>query len=234
MILGFTTGKPGAIALSEKLSIFRELGCNALELGLINADESERWEAIGSLAPEDLKDFTYLSLHTPALKFVYNHDQSTKAVLTRIQALYERLHFQYAVIHPDRVKDWSVFKDFSFPLAIENMDHNKEAGRTAESLQEIFRQIDAKMVLDVNHCFTNDPSMQVAKELYSAFRERIVEIHVSGYETSHDPLFSTKQDGIIAAIPDYELPIIIESGTHHEQDIRSEYEYIRQRLRNKE
>ena len=68
-----------------------------------------------------------------------------------------------------------------------------------------------RFVLDVNHVFTNDETMRLAEELYERVGRRLAEIHLSGYAGYHEPLHYTKQTKIIAAIRDFNVPVIIES-----------------------
>lgn len=78
---------------------------------------------------------------------------------------------------------------------------------------ERIMQIDERFrfVLDVNHVFTNDATMRLAQEFYDRVGRRLAEIHLSGYAGYHEPLHYTRQTKIIAAIRDWNVPIIIES-----------------------
>ena len=67
--------------------------------------------------------------------------------------------------------------------------------------------------------------MGLAKDFYSKFKDRIAQIHLSGYTGYHDPIFQTKQEEIIKAIQDFEVPIIIESVLAPE-DLEKERQYI--------
>jgi hypothetical protein len=136
------------------------------------------------------------------------------------------------VIHPDRVLDWNVFKDYSFSVAIENMDNRKPWGQTVNDLRSLFAEYDFKMVLDLNHCHVNDETMGLAKELYAAFKERIVAIHLSGYyhHDPHAPLYLTKQRDILEALPTSDLPIILEGSMDNAGDLAKEYDYVWQYL----
>jgi hypothetical protein len=232
MILGFTTGPLGGISIKEKIRTYKDLGCRAIELGLVAAKEQERWDEINKLESEDLAAFEHVFLHAPGKEFIYGRNEDTKRTLENIQKLYEKFHFAHAVIHPDRVEDWEVFKEYGFPIAVENMDHRKEMGRTIEDLRGIFSKVDVSMVLDVNHCYANDSTLELAKDMYVAFRERISEIHLSGFRELHDPLHETKQIEIIQAVPNFDLPIIIEGSFPTAEDIRAEFEYIKNNLSN--
>ena len=72
--------------------------------------------------------------------------------------------------------------------------------------------------------------MALAKEFYDRFRGKIVQIHLSGYQGFHDPLFKTKQSEIIRAIEDLSVPIIIESILDP-KELSAEIEYAKQKIK---
>lgn len=170
--------------------------------------------------------FSYYSLHAPAVDFIYRDDEVTHSLLSRIEKLHEKYNFDLIVFHPDIVEDFTIFQKYNIPLAFENMDHRKSVAVDIEGMKEIFALVDAKMVLDLNHCYTIDPSMNLAREFYDNFKDKIAEIHLSGFETFHEPLYKTKQLEIIEAIPDLNLSIIIEAGQNSVEDIKNEFGYI--------
>lgn len=110
MILGFNVGRSGILSLRERIALYKNLGCKAIEISLIDADDKERWAGVGELTPDDFESFEHLSLHAPALNFFYADNDATRRVLAEIQKLYEKLNFKHAIIHPERVARWEVFK----------------------------------------------------------------------------------------------------------------------------
>lgn len=219
MLLGFPTGciKTLDPIAKETFAVFRGLGCNAIELTC--KDDESIAKLINEIKSEDLSGFEYVSLHAPA---IYN--EYTFGLLQKAQEIF---HFDTIVIHPDEIESLNMLLGTNLPFAIENMDWRKEIGKYVDSMQAIFEKIDVSMALDLNHCFTNDPSMHLATEMYAAFGKRIKEVHVSGFEKLHEPLFRTKQLGILSAIPDRNLPIIMESGCADLEEVKKEYEYVR-------
>jgi hypothetical protein len=220
MLLGFSTGclyKTHEPIARETFAVFRGLGCNAIEL-TCNDDEAII-KLLAEIRPKDLDGFTYVSLHAPAI-----HNKYTLDLLQRAQDIFQ---FKTIVVHPDEVDSLNVFLGSKLPLAIENMDWRKDIGKYVESMQDIFKKSDFPMALDLNHCFTNDPSMRLAAEMHAAFGQRIVELHLSGFDHLHEPLFRTKQTEILEAIPDKNLPIIIESGCESVEDAKKEFEYVK-------
>ncbi|MEK9130070.1 MAG: hypothetical protein AAB526_01575, partial [Patescibacteria group bacterium] len=66
------------------------------------------------------------------------------------------------------------------------------------------------------------------------FKDIIKEIHLSGYEIFHDPLYRTKQAEIIKYCKKLDVPIIIESTFEKSDDaevVAKEYNYILENLK---
>jgi len=239
MILGFSTGclyrtKKYHRVSKEIVEEYINLGCNAIELNCLS---SENFQAIlDNISKNDLARFEYVSVHAPS--FGKLTDEETRNALDLAQKVYKKLNFNHLVIHPDEVKDWSIFEKHSFPISIENMDSRKNAGKTIESMDEIFSKYDVPMTLDLNHCFTNDSSMKLASDMAEKFKDRIGEIHLSGCDeykqpSYHDPIYQTKQQEILDAIPNGDIPIIIESACNDMTDVRQEYAYVKQYLKDR-
>lgn len=232
MKLGFSTGvlyKTNISPISKQaLAIMRALGCNAIELG---CNRPERVKFLMDIDRADLAGFEYVSLHAPAKDFFYGDNWTARGLLTAIQAAQARLGLAAVVIHPDSVTDWAVFKDYSLPIAVENMDNRKPMGQTVASLQPLFSGNDFKMVLDLNHCHINDPTMSLARELYAAFADKITHMHISGYgQDLHHPLYLTGQQDILRALPESDLPVIIESSVDDLSQLEKEYDYVRRHV----
>lgn len=220
MLIGFSTvslSKTHKRVSAETFEFFRLLGCNAIEVMCAGDEDLEK--LVGEIVPNDLRDFEYMALHAPAI-----YEAKTLKLLKKAQDIFG---FKTIVIHPDEVENWEMLKRFSLPFAIENMDWRREIGKYTESMEEIFKKHDMPMVLDLNHCFTNDPSMKLAEEMREKFAEKIKEIHLSGFEQEHEPLFKTKQKEILNAIYDENLPIVIESECETVEDAGKEFEYVR-------
>jgi len=230
MILGFSSGclfKTHDGMAGETFDVFKKIGCNAIEIMCHDVADIPK---LAEISLEDLRGFEHISLHAPIFKDI--SAEELEKMLRHIETAHKIIGFAYVVVHPDKITDWKIFSDFSIPFAIENMDNRKETCRNVADLKKVFEQVDMKMVLDVNHCFSNDPTMKLAGEFVEAFRERIVGIHLSGFETFHDPLYKTQQREIMDAVFDKNLPIIIESGCQSVDDVEKEYEYIKNNLIN--
>lgn len=236
MKVGFTTGiayqsinplSTEAINICGKISTANlEINCvGGLDIGDISADK---------IPPEDLEIFKSVSLHAPCKDFVVRDDAKTRTILDRIQEMTRKTPFAFVLFHPDLIEDCNVLLEYTFPIAIENMDKRKKFGLTANDLKRFFDIINCKFVLDVNHCFTIDPSMQLACELTELFSDRLVGVHLSGYANYHDPLFQTKQGVILDHIPVQNIPITIESvftGLNLQENMQREYDYVMRYLK---
>ncbi|MDO8240821.1 MAG: hypothetical protein Q7T51_02500 [Candidatus Moranbacteria bacterium] len=230
MILGFSSGclhKTHDRMAKGTFDVFRKLGCNAIEIMCYDVESVSR---LAEISLDDLQGFEHISLHAPLLQEVSAED--LEGVLRQIEVAQKRIGFAYVVVHPDKSIDWKTLSKFAIPFAVENMDNRKDFYRNVADLQELFAQFDAKMVLDLNHCFVNDSTMQLAKEFVKAFPDRIAGIHLSGFETFHDPLHKTQQQEILDAVFNKNIPIIIESGCETELDVEKEYLYVKNKLSN--
>ncbi|MFH1427317.1 MAG: hypothetical protein ABIG60_02195 [Patescibacteria group bacterium] len=235
MLLGFSTGffyKFGQPMSREAILICKKLGCKAIELcGVM----PERINLLKNIKKIYLQNFKYISLHSSGL-MKYKNNKKTKLMLEIIQEAHNRLNFNCVIIHSDLIEDWTVFKNYTFPIAVENMDLMKKSGKTPRSFKKILANEKIKLVLDLNHCYTNDKSMKLAEEFYHNFKNQICEIHLSGYKDKnnlHVPLLKTKQIKILKAIPDKNMPIIIESACENIIEAEKEYNYIKNYLCNK-
>lgn len=214
----------------DNIQLFIDCGCNALEVMCHDLGEVNK---LDSILPY-LKNFIYISIHLPG-GLRYSNNEETRTLLKKIESYYLKIKAQLAVVHPDLVDDWEVFNDFKINWAIENMDDQKEKYRDKHDLKEFFNEHgNWGLVLDVGHCNANDKSMGLADELISEFKDRIKEIHLSGYEIFHDPLYRTKQTEIIHYCKKLEVPIIIES-TFEISDgvggVKKEFDYIMENLK---
>ena len=228
MLLGFATGdlyKTHQRLSLETFDAYRKIGANAIELTIAGMDEAPK---LLEFEQKDFAGFRYVSIHAPSFdRFDINSTIKFRETLDIFEKFCGKVRVNAIVFHPDEIGEWAIFDNYTFPVLIENMDWKKEIGKYVESMQEVFGKCDAPMVLDLNHCFTNDPTMSLAHEMIDAFRERIMEIHLSGYEKSHDPLFQTQQTEILEAIFDQNIPIIIESECDSVEDAKKEFEYVR-------
>ncbi len=230
MELGFSSGilhktscKP--ISLGA-LDLFLNLGCSAIELPARNY---ERIDQILQLPQDSLSAFSYTSLHLPAEMSYYDEGEMDDLV-DLLYRCHDRFEFNTLVLHPDVIDDWEAIVNLDLPIAIENSDWRKDVFKEYDDLYDLFQRYPKfNMVLDINHCYTNDSSLESARRFYEEFKDRIVHVHLSGFSELHEPLFATRQDEIIAATP-REYPIIIESVVSSIKEVEKEFLYIKNKI----
>jgi len=231
--IGFSHGdlfKIHDVYTKKNIELLKACGSNAIE---INCHHARETKLLDSILPF-IKNFDYVSLHVPC-DIRYGNNPETRTLLSKLENFYIKTSACLAVIHPDLVDDWDVFGDYNINWAIENMDTRKKEFKNVSSLKGFFTSYPSwSLVLDVGHCNDNDKSMLLAKNIILEFKGRIKEIHLSGYEVFHDPLYRTKQIEIIDCCKLLDVPIIIESafevidGT---EGIKKEMDYIIENLK---
>ena len=227
--LGFSTGVLHKThRTKDALKIMKDLGYDTVELGFVKLNRIEEgW--LEELSEKDLGGFEHISFHAPV--FNYGKNEGTDYIFKKIEKINNMRKLDAVVFHPDPIEDFGVFHEVNFNVALENMDNRKNSYHKAKDFDEIFSQTNKyKLVLDVNHIYTNDASMELAKSFYQKLKDRIVEIHLSGYAGYHEPLFQTKQVNIIKAVQNIKMPIIIESLLSLE-DLEKERNYILKNLK---
>lgn len=235
MQLGISTGC--LYKLMDRISIkaistCRDFGFETIELMVYSLKDVD---SLRGLTKDDLSGFKYISLHGPGHDIMNSLSiTGHKKVLSSFQEFYERLKFDCLVLHPGEwITDWEIFNDYSLPIAFENMDWQHKIASDIFSLKEIFSNKNFKMVLDLNHCYTHDPSMELADNMYNEFKNIIKHLHLSGienYNDAHVPLYRSQREKIIDAVPNFDLPIIIESEFADMEDAKKEVEYVKNKL----
>jgi hypothetical protein len=174
-----------------------------------------------------VKNYSYRSIHLPS-NVRYGNNAATKELLTKVMNFYRAISADLALVHPDIVDDWSVFDAFPLVWATENMDNRKRSHKNVDDIEHFFnRNSGWKLVLDLNHCYSNDTSMRLAEELIEKFRDKIAEVHLSGYTKYHEPLYQTKQEAILQFCRQTKAPIIIESTFTSPAEVEKEMDYIK-------
>lgn len=224
--LGFSHGvlyRVMEVYSAEAIQIYRNLStAGIIEICCNKAEDLPKLKMLIPL----IQDFQYCSLHLPCHNR-YANDAKTRELLTKLAEFYFAVKAQLALVHPDLVDDWTVFNDFPLNWAVENMDNRKSLFKAPPDFTEFFSSHPSwKLVLDLNHIFSNDSSMQLQNHFISQLRPKIREIHLSGYAGYHEPLFQTKQLEILRDCQFENVPIIIESTFDQVADVALEYQYI--------
>ena len=210
----------------EALSILRNSGCRVVELNsqILEHIGNEKYDQI---IATNLAGFEYVSMHADVFEY---GKPGTAEILKEIEHLNHIRQLDLVVFHPDIIFDFGVLANIDLKVGIENMDHNKKSFRSVEDIKDILDRFPKfGFVLDVNHILTNDPTLKSVSTFFDVLGGKIVQYHLSGYKTLHDPLFKTKQVEIIQAMQIKNLPIIVESLLAPE-DIVRERNYILENL----
>jgi|AntRauTorcE11897_2_1112592.scaffolds.fasta_scaffold13269_3 sugar phosphate isomerase/epimerase len=213
----------------ESIKILRSTNTNAIEVHYRGEDSLNRIKE----TLKQIKEFKYRSMHAPS--FIYRDNQETRDLLDKVVKFYNLIGASLAVVHPDKVENWNVFNNYpDINWAVENMDEQKDRYTGVKDFVEFFKENDNwGMVLDLGHCKANDKTMKLAQDFIDAFKDRIKEIHLSGYEILHEPLFRTKQKEIIKPCNQMDVPIIIESTFEiddSKEEVLKEFNYILESL----
>ncbi len=181
--IGFSTG---ALALSDFRLALEELQgqpVDAVELSALRYPELR--PLLDALETLTLTPYKYKSIHAPSS---FGAGQEAEIV--------DRLRHSVPrdwpiVLHPDTIRDFSVWRVFGKQLAIENMDRRKPVGRTVEELNVIFEKLpEATFCFDIGHARQCDTTMTEAYRILREYSKRLCQVHVSEVNTAsrHDPL----------------------------------------------
>ena len=236
MNFGFSTGcfymfmEPISL---KAINICQNFKFNIIEL---NACTLERINLLKDIRKEDLQDFEYVSVHAPDHDVMSKLDsRGHKKVFDILEDAYKRLKFNSLVLHPGEwIVDWEIFNNYTLPIAFENNDWRHKIGADVKSLKEILKNKNFKLVLDINHCYTNDSSMELTKEIYNNFKNKVTHYHLSGienYKEPHVPLYRSQGKKLTDNIPNKDIPIIIESVFTDLKDAQKEIDFLRKNIK---
>jgi sugar phosphate isomerase/epimerase len=233
MDIGFSTGCFHKIYLDtiteETIQTYSENGITILELLVKNDFILNKLLKIDKSI---FNKFSRLSFHAP-VNLIYKNSKETIGLLNKIRDVVRNFGIKVVVIHADIVGDWSVFdKYLEIAIAVENMDDRKSIGQHPQDLLPLLNNSNLGFVLDLQHIFVNDNSMELAFEFLNKFKDRLSEIHISAYnkELNHHLLFQEKQEIIITTLKKIleikDVPVIIESPIDKVEDLKLEWDYI--------
>jgi hypothetical protein len=228
MTLGFANGNLYSIYSEFEdrldnivLNYFNPPHTNAIELHFLK-DYSKMHQVL-EIDKERFNAFEYISIHAPGI--TYKQDNKSREVLNLLEKITNYLNIRNIVIHPNKVENWNVFKDyFHLPIAVENMDNRKNSYQYTKNFENLLEKYPIKITLDLLHCYTLDKSMKLADNFHRKFKGHIAEYHISGYP--HQPLHITQENIILSSIQNPNLPIIIESNFRSRKGPELEMEYI--------
>lgn len=184
MKIGFNSGalRKCGMSLLDTVKFAKRIGSNAFELSFFTSDSLLKFELTEELI-ELLSSFDYLSAHAPfnvAENLNYQDDELTRKVVAKLKELIDKLPIEGIVFHPTDVKDFDFLDGLDLPILIENMDARKGSFKDVDDFKKLKEKYDFGFVLDVEHSFENDSSMESTRNLIEVMGDRLKEVHLSG------------------------------------------------------
>lgn len=195
--------------LDHKLKACMDVGATALEI-----DFTIECLSVSEKPPRELVDrvrsFDYVSLYAPT-NVCYRETDYAKDAIKRLQAIARLFGVKNVVFHPTSVRDFNWLDETGLPILLGNMDSGKRNFRWPESFQNLFREHHRfGLALNLQHAYENDRNMECAYLLAERFRERIGQVHFSGFtpQEPHWPIYGA-QNGpkIRGVIHELDLPV---------------------------
>lgn len=208
MTIGFSTGALSSGDFNAALSALRGTNASAIELSALRIKEFDPLlQALNSLP---LERYDYIAIHAPS------DFEITMEAQVAYRLLEEVPHKWNVVVHPDVIRDYTLWAPLGNRLCIENMDKRKSFGRTLKELNSTFDRLpNARLCLDLAHIRQVDPTMSQAVELIDAMSSSIAQIHISDLNGvgSHLPLSTAAINAYqrVASRLPHGIPVIIES-----------------------
>jgi len=171
----------------------------------------------------------YVSIHAPS-----KIEQENEALVAkRLRGLLTR--GWPIVVHPDAIRDFSLWREFGSLLCIENMDKRKPIGRSANELGLVFDQLpEASLCFDIGHARQVDTTMTEAYLILEEFGGRLRQVHISEVDTGsrHNPLSYASImafQEVAHRIPE-SVPIILQTPAADEAEMMGEIAKAREAL----
>lgn len=206
---GFSTGALAKSDVKRALSMAAQHDTGAIEYSALRIGELEMM--VNFLIHQQASHFGYVAFHAPS-RFDASDE---KRVVELLRVLVEKLGL-HIVIHPDAIHDYALWRTFGENLCVENMDHRKPIGRTADELEEVFAKLPkARLCFDIGHAHEIDRSMSLAYEILRRFRNRIAHVHASEVsdDCQHRPFSASTHAAFsrLAGLIPESAPVILET-----------------------
>jgi len=206
--IGFSTGSLAGSDMRTALSRLDRTNSSAIELSSLRMAELQ--PMLEMLSTVDLLHFSYVSVHAPSSFTAEEEAGVAEALLPLAERGWP------VVLHPDTIHAPECWIPFGRMLCVENMDTRKASGRTVGELALIFRELpEASLCFDLAHARQCDSSMTEAYLILSAYKERLMQVHISDLdvESRHSRLTwgAVRAYLEVADLIPESVPIIIES-----------------------
>ena len=213
-LIGFSTGALAYSDFRRGVEILQERGIRAAELSALRYHELQ--SLVEALDDLDLSKFDYIAFHAPSAIPPGRESEVIELLLP------VRLREWPIVVHPDAIRQPSLWRPLGDSLCLENMDQRKPTGRTADELRRVFRDFpDASFCFDIGHAKQLDRTMNEARLLMKAFGSRLRQVHLSEVNSQgkHDSLSRASVLAFrdVAELIPEPIPIILETPVPEER-----------------
>jgi len=231
--VGFTTGSlyKTAIPFNERIKLYYSLGADAIELSF--ATPKHLFDiSISEELKHDVNKYSYVSIHAPWKEIRYGDNDATKRILQKLRQWCGVIPIGGIVLHPDTIGNFEMLDNSELPFVIENMDRRKAYGTHPDQFRDLVLKYNIGFVMDVQHAFEHDSSMQLAREFLGVMGDRLQHMHVSGYSKSeiHCPThYAVNREAITEILEmNIDVPKILEGIISADvyKTIRDELTYI--------
>ena len=237
--IGFATGSlyRTEIPFDERIKLYYSLGADAIELSFATPNQLFDYH-LSEQAKNNIEKFASVSIHAPWKEVRYWDNSETQKIIDKLRTLCSKLPVEGLVLHPDTIDNFEILDQSGLPFLLENMDRRKSYGTHPEQFRELKRKYNFGFVLDIQHAYEHDSSMQLAKELIDVMGNKLKHMHISGYSESeiHVPTHCAVNKKEITEIlrMGLNVPIILEGILLEDiqNSIKKELEYIRNFERN--
>lgn len=242
LIIGPSTGWLYAreiFSLTRQETILKAAGANGVEICLASWDvNGKRTLSLKASKAFDPQIFAYRSLHLPGVD-----GSELELQLAIAKEVVVCCGAVAAVTHPLKVKGEYSVESYNkmisagIPLAIENMDRMKDSGFNLVELEELVASTGCKFVLDVQHAYEHDHSMEYAADLFGSLGNHLTHLHVSGetQDSIHSLVHKSANAkevvefvGLVLAAKN--VPIILEGEYTTSEELRQEIEFLTREL----
>ncbi|MDI3560176.1 hypothetical protein [Bradyrhizobium sp. Arg816] len=208
MIVGFSTGALALGDFARGLELLEPTRADAVELSALRDVELPKLlEAIPLLMQRLNTRYRYVSFHAPTN---FTDERSTVAKLATVAD-----RGLNVIVHPDTMRELSLWQRLGKRLCIENLDSRRPTGRTAQELRKFFVELpEARLCLDIAHARQVDSTMTVAADILTEFGDRLAQAHLSELNSrgKHFAMsYAAKRAYELFAAPLARVPVILES-----------------------
>lgn len=238
--IGFSTGSlhRSKISFEERIKLYHSLGADAIELGFATPDKLLDCQ-LSKQTIADISKFEFVSVHAPWKEVKYDNSLATQKIIEKLRSLSKQISIEGFVVHPDTIDNFEILDQSDLPFLLENMDKRKSYGTTPEQFRDLKRKYNFGFVLDIQHAYEHDPSMQLGKELVDIMGDKLKHMHVSGHNEQeiHVPTYSAVNKEAITELLklDIDVPKILEGILLEdvENSIKNELAYVKDYKRNR-